>query len=178
MNYFLCLSLRYENAGKELKSSIKSLLSTDQDEMDIDGKSELIVPQKITGILSKHSTTPVQQETHLPIVRLNFVINQVCCHFISQVNCHFTNQLSCHFISQVNCHFVNQVNCHFIGQINCHFISQVNCHFISQVKCQLVKNTEYSRTTVPQSYYPLANEVAKGYSNATFRPSVTSLWTL
>ena len=27
-------------------------------------------------------------------------------------------------------------------------------------------------------YYPLANEVAKGYSNATFRPSVTSLWTL
>jgi hypothetical protein len=175
MNYFLCLSLRYENAGKELKSSIKSLLSTDQDEMDIDGKSELIVPQKITGILSKHSTTPVQQETHLPIVRLNFVINQVCCHFISQVNCHFTNQLSCHFISQVNCHFVNQVNCHFIGQINCHFISQVNCHFISQVKCQLVKNTEYSRTTVPQSYYPLANEVAKGYSNATFRPSVTSL---
>jgi hypothetical protein len=36
MNYFLCLSLRYENAGKELKSSIKSLLSTDQDEMDID----------------------------------------------------------------------------------------------------------------------------------------------
>jgi hypothetical protein len=40
MNYFLCLSLRYENAGKELKSSIKSLLSTDQDEMDIDGKSE------------------------------------------------------------------------------------------------------------------------------------------
>jgi len=27
-------------------------------------------------------------------------------------------------------------------------------------------------------YYPLANEVAKGYSNATIRPSVTSLWTL
>ena len=27
-------------------------------------------------------------------------------------------------------------------------------------------------------YYPLANEVAKGYSNATVRPSVTSLWTL
>ena len=31
-------------------------------------------------------------------------------------------------------------------------------------------------------YYPLANEVVKGYSNATgllsFRPSVTSLWTL
>ena len=26
--------------------------------------------------------------------------------------------------------------------------------------------------------YPLANEVAKGYSNATVRPSVTSLWTL
>ena len=24
-------------------------------------------------------------------------------------------------------------------------------------------------------YYPLANEVAKGYSNATVRPSVTSL---
>jgi hypothetical protein len=24
-------------------------------------------------------------------------------------------------------------------------------------------------------FYPLANEVAKGYSNATFRPSVTSL---
>ena len=27
-------------------------------------------------------------------------------------------------------------------------------------------------------YYPLANEVAKGYSNATICPSVTSLWTL
>jgi hypothetical protein len=27
-------------------------------------------------------------------------------------------------------------------------------------------------------FYPLANEVAKGYSNATVRPSVTSLWTL
>ena len=31
-------------------------------------------------------------------------------------------------------------------------------------------------------YYPLANEVGKGYSNATVRPSVrppvTSLWTL
>ena len=27
-------------------------------------------------------------------------------------------------------------------------------------------------------YYPLANKVAKGYSNATVRPSVTSLWTL
>ena len=133
MNYFLCLSLRYENAGKELKSSIKSLLSTDQDEMDIDGKSELIVPQKITGILSKHSATPVQQETHLPIVRLNFVINQVCCHFISQVNCHFTNQVSCHFISQVNYHFVSQVNCHFVNQVNCHFIGQINCHFISQL---------------------------------------------
>jgi len=26
--------------------------------------------------------------------------------------------------------------------------------------------------------YPLANEVAKGYSNAAIRPSVTSLWTL
>ena len=26
-----------------------------------------------------------------------------------------------------------------------------------------------------QYFYPLANEVAKGYSNATFRPSVTSL---
>jgi hypothetical protein len=47
MNYFLCLSLRYENAGKELKSSIKSLLSTDQDEMDIDGKSELILVSQL-----------------------------------------------------------------------------------------------------------------------------------
>ena len=28
------------------------------------------------------------------------------------------------------------------------------------------------------TYYPLANEVAKGYSNATVRPSITSLWTL
>jgi D-lyxose ketol-isomerase len=29
-----------------------------------------------------------------------------------------------------------------------------------------------------ENYYPLANEVAKGKSNATVRPSVTSLWTL
>jgi len=28
------------------------------------------------------------------------------------------------------------------------------------------------------THYPLANEVAKGYSNATVRPSVTPLWTL
>ena len=28
------------------------------------------------------------------------------------------------------------------------------------------------------SYYPLANEVTKGYSNATVRPTVTSLSTL
>ena len=28
------------------------------------------------------------------------------------------------------------------------------------------------------AYYPLANEVVKGYSNATVRPSVTSMWTL
>ena len=27
-------------------------------------------------------------------------------------------------------------------------------------------------------YYPFTNEVAKGYSNTTVRPSVTSLWTL
>jgi hypothetical protein len=31
---------------------------------------------------------------------------------------------------------------------------------------------------VNEIYYPLANEVAKGYSNASVRPSVTSLWTL
>jgi hypothetical protein len=36
------------------------------------------------------------------------------------------------------------------------------------------KTTETDKET----YYPLANEVAKGYSNATVRPSVTSLWTL
>ena len=30
----------------------------------------------------------------------------------------------------------------------------------------------------PNIFYPLANEVVKGYSNATVRPSVASLWTL
>ena len=29
-----------------------------------------------------------------------------------------------------------------------------------------------------ERYYPLANEGAKRYSNATVRPPVTSLWTL
>ena len=31
------------------------------------------------------------------------------------------------------------------------------------------------RMTHMSPFYPLANEVAKGYSNATVRPSVTSL---
>jgi len=38
------------------------------------------------------------------------------------------------------------------------------------------------RCQIQWFYYPLANEVAKGYSNASVRPSVllsvTSLWTL
>ncbi|CAC5378702.1 unnamed protein product [Mytilus coruscus] len=51
---------RYENAGKELKSSVKALLNTDQDDMDTDGKPDII-----------------KQETHLPIIRLNFIVNQV-----------------------------------------------------------------------------------------------------
>ncbi|XP_052059400.1 serine/threonine-protein kinase SMG1-like isoform X1 [Mytilus californianus] len=68
---------RYENAGKELKSSVKALLNTDQDDVDTDGKPDIVIPQKIKGILSKHNTTPVQQETHLPIIRLNFIVNQV-----------------------------------------------------------------------------------------------------
>jgi hypothetical protein len=38
-----------------------------------------------------------------------------------------------------------------------------------------VKNMYY---VVLLFYYPPANDVAKGYSNATVRPSVTSLWTL
>ena len=31
------------------------------------------------------------------------------------------------------------------------------------------------RSSIEIAHYPLANEVAKGYSNATVRPSVTSL---
>jgi len=39
------------------------------------------------------------------------------------------------------------------------------------------KNTNI-KSVAWTNYYPLANKVAKGYSNATIRPSVTSLWTL
>ena len=78
VQYRTCFCYRYENAGKELKSSVKALLNTDQDDLDVDGKPDIVIPQKIKGILSKHNTTPVQQETHLPIVRLNFIVNQVC----------------------------------------------------------------------------------------------------
>jgi hypothetical protein len=37
---------------------------------------------------------------------------------------------------------------------------------------------ETTESTDINHYYPLASEVAKGYSNATVRPSVTSLWPL
>ena len=33
-------------------------------------------------------------------------------------------------------------------------------------------NLQTSSCQISQSYYPLANEVVKGYSNATIRPSV------
>jgi hypothetical protein len=55
---------------------------------------------------------------------------------------------------------------------------------------ELVKNNNFERVCrwfqpffIDISYYPLTNQVAKGYSNATICPSVlclsvTSLWTL
>jgi len=61
----------------------------------------------------------------------------------------------------------------------------LSCQSVPLLSCirYTVSNTwERSFTYEQQVYYPLANEVAKGYSNATvrpsFRPSVTSLWTL
>ena len=49
-------------------------------------------------------------------------------------------------------------------------------------KVSILFRPDYRCTTSPCFYYPLANDVAMGYSNATFRPtvrpSVTSLWTL
>jgi hypothetical protein len=48
----------------------------------------------------------------------------------------------------------------------------------------LIEGTTWAGLTVNMKknaiclYYPLANEVAKGYSNATVLSSVTSLWTL
>ena len=41
-------------------------------------------------------------------------------------------------------------------------------HFVQATKEKVVSICKYS-------YYPLANEVAKGYSTASVRPSVTSL---
>ena len=42
-----------------------------------------------------------------------------------------------------------------------------------------LETRKYEKWKTPETdrdtYYPLANEVAKGYSNATVRPSVTSL---
>ena len=40
--------------------------------------------------------------------------------------------------------------------------------FLGELFCGVLK-------TITNHFYPLANEVAKGYSNATVRPSVTSL---
>jgi hypothetical protein len=52
--------------------------------------------------------------------------------------------------------------------------------FNSSMYVKNMQNMEIGKNkkTATKVYYPLANEVAKGCSNATVRPSVTSLWTL
>jgi hypothetical protein len=50
--------------------------------------------------------------------------------------------------------------------------------FLFPVRQKKKTTNEISFKYHPRNYYPLANEVAKGYSNATVRPSVTSLWTM
>ena len=57
-------------------------------------------------------------------------------------------------------------------------------HFIHLLRewvsdcCLMPIQQFFSYIVARTSYYPLANEIAKGYRNATVRPSVTSLWTL
>ncbi|OWF37806.1 serine/threonine-protein kinase SMG1-like [Mizuhopecten yessoensis] len=78
---------RYESAAAEFKSVLKTMLTTDGSEewrVDDEGgraTSELVMPKRITGILSKQ-TAQVQQTQHqhdssVHLNKLNLVVNQV-----------------------------------------------------------------------------------------------------
>lgn len=84
---------RYENAAVEYKSVLKTMLSSDGAEdtwTDGDGgraASELAMPKRITGILSKQATQqaqpPHQHDSSMHINKLNLVVNEVLSPFYS-----------------------------------------------------------------------------------------------
>ncbi|XP_062590366.1 serine/threonine-protein kinase SMG1-like isoform X1 [Saccostrea cucullata] len=71
---------KYESAAKELRSVLKLMVSSDSEKTDSPRedltKMEMIMPKKITGILSKQSPFP-QPDSNLPVLKLHFVVTQV-----------------------------------------------------------------------------------------------------
>jgi uncharacterized protein (DUF2252 family) len=58
-------------------------------------------------------------------------------------------------------------------KVGCHTNQLYHVPLLETIVC--IKQNKQYLTQISGNFYPLANEVAKGYSNATIRPSVTSL---
>lgn len=71
---------RYESAAKELKNVLKVMVSSDSEKMDSPredlSKMDVIMPKKITGILSKQSPFP-QPDSNIPTLKVHFVVTEV-----------------------------------------------------------------------------------------------------
>ncbi|XP_048758488.2 serine/threonine-protein kinase SMG1-like [Ostrea edulis] len=71
---------KYESAAKELKGVLKVMVSSDSEKIDSPredlSKMEMIIPKKITGILSKQSPSP-QPDSQLQVVKVHFVVTEV-----------------------------------------------------------------------------------------------------
>lgn len=74
------LSSRYESAAKELKNVLKVMVSSDSEKADSPrddlSKVEMIMPKKITGILSKQSPFP-PPDSNIPVLKVHFVVTEV-----------------------------------------------------------------------------------------------------
>lgn len=78
--YMYILSSRYESAAKELKNVLKVMVSSDSEKADSPrddlSKVEMIMPKKITGILSKQSPFP-PPDSNIPVLKVHFVVTEV-----------------------------------------------------------------------------------------------------
>lgn len=71
---------KYESAAKELKNVLKVMVSSDSEKADSPrddlSKMEMIMPKKITGILSKQSPFP-PPDSNIPVLKVHFVVTEV-----------------------------------------------------------------------------------------------------